>query len=138
MAARKTTRKTTARKTTRKQEPKPLAAADEQPDKEVTTPDPDGQDVNEKVDGKDEDQVTTAQVDDGNGQDAPEEVEVESPWTRVEALSDNEMDVEVVNVSAYQRNSMLLRIRVNGELTGDVMLIDRMHYKPHDGTFGTR
>ncbi len=61
-----------------------------------------------------------------------------SPWEKVEMLSDDEMIVEAVNIHAYQRSAMLLRFRVDGKLLGNVQVLDRMHYKAHDGSIKAR
>ena len=53
-------------------------------------------------------------------------------------LSDDDMTVEAANIHAYQRSAMLLRFRVEGQLTGFVQVLDRMHFKAHDGTIKAR
>lgn len=65
-------------------------------------------------------------------------VAASSPWKTVAILSDDEMQVEAVNIGAYQRSAMLLRFRVDGKLTGTVIMADRLQYKDHDGSIKAR
>lgn len=53
-----------------------------------------------------------------------------SPWSKVVEMSDEEMEVEAVNVAAAGLSYMLLRFRLEGRLTGQVLRVERMHYNP--------
>ena len=63
----------------------------------------------------------------------PDEPKEPSPWMPVPMMSDGEMQVEAINISAFQRSGVLLRFRVCGELTGKVIFVEKMHYKAQVG-----
>jgi hypothetical protein len=69
----------------------------------------------------------------------PPEQAAQIKWNKVPELSDDEMTVEAANIHTYQQFVMLLRYRVNGELTNLITTIEGMQHKPNGKTpFVTR
>ena len=71
----------------------------------------------------------------------PATIEESAPatnWAKVPSLSDDELTVEAVNIQAFQRNTVLLRFRVDGKLTGQIEQLQHMQFKKHDGTIKSR
>jgi len=54
-------------------------------------------------------------------------------WSVIDNLSDDEMQIEVCNVTGYQRQAVLLRVRVSGFLTGQVITMQGVRYHPEKG-----
>lgn len=100
------------------------------------------EDIKEDI-KEDETKATEDQVED-QGQDTANapvventvvtEVQTPAPaglktWHPVPELSDELMSCEAANIAAHGRAAMLLRFTIDGKLTGQILQIDRMHYR---------
>jgi len=56
-----------------------------------------------------------------------------SPWKEVHELTDEELKIEAVNIFGYQFRMCLLRIRVDGRLTGQIIPVEKTIYHPTKG-----
>ena len=81
--------------------------------------------VPERLRGQQEDDIPTLEVDDEPEFDI---VEAKSPWVSVHELSDDDMQIEGSNIFGYQFRMCLLRVRLKGELTGQVIPLERTIY----------
>lgn len=117
-----------------KQQPKKLPVEDIKEDEAKATKD--------QAEDQVEDQANKESADQGqdttNVQVVKDTVvtEVQTPapagpkiWNPVPELSDELMSCEAANIAAHGRAAMLLRFTVDGKLTGQIVQIDRMHYR---------
>lgn len=116
----------------RKQAPKPLPKSkqDQLPEEQQNVEDL----GHVEGEGKGDEKLPEMEV-----KESPEKDVAESPWSPVESMSDDEMVVEAANIgSGYQLRQVWLRIRVNGELTGQVVVVDQAQFNSVKQTFSRR
>ena len=63
-----------------------------------------------------------------------ENVTEDSPWHKIESLSDSKLTVEGANIQVRRRQMMMMRFVINGKITGQVEIIERVRYNEHNGS----
>lgn len=113
-----------------KQQPKKLPVEDIKVDEEKATEDQAKDQANKESADQGQDTTNAPEVE----KTVVTEVQTSAPtvpktWNPVPELSDELMSCEAANIAAHGRAAMLLRFTVDGKLTGQILQIDRMHYR---------